>query len=81
CLPVLPGVLEVAAAGVRTSAHRAAKVPAPDIDPVTLAILQDPQTSGGLLASVPPEAVAPLVAAGWTRVGEVVPGLGRVIVV
>lgn len=80
CLPVLPGVLEVAAAGVRTSAHRTAKGSAHDIDPVTLAILQDPQTSGGLLASVPPEAVAPLVAAGWTRVGEVVTGDGSVIV-
>jgi selenide,water dikinase len=79
-LPLLPGVLEVVAAGVRTSAHRTAKIPAPAVDPVTLAILQDPQTSGGLLVAVSPEAVAPLLAAGWANVGEVVAGPAGVVV-
>lgn len=77
-LPVLPGALEAAAAGVRTSAHRYLKVGMNEVDPAVLAILQDPQTSGGLLAAVPRESVAALEAAGFKRIGAVRAGSGEV---
>lgn len=73
-LPLLPGALEVAKAGTRTSAHRLRPALSAPVDPELLALLQDPQTSGGLLVAVPPEAVPPLQAAGFTVVGKVVAG-------
>ena len=42
------------------------------------ALAIDPQTSGGLLASVDADDAAALVAEGWWRVGEVVDGRPRV---
>jgi selenide,water dikinase len=91
-LPALPGALDIAAAGVETggAAHNRrfvsdaleieASVPT---ELVTLA--HDPQTSGGLLAAIPPEFVAELESAlsrsdvpHW-RIGEVEPSpRGRV---
>jgi selenide,water dikinase len=64
-LPTLPGALELAAAGVETggAAHNRRFV-ARSLDvatrvPATLVTLaHDPQTSGGLLAAIPPDRVA-----------------------
>ena len=88
-LPALPGAIDLAEAGVETggAAHnRRFTAPALGavgaIDPAIVTLAHDPQTSGGLLASVPTadvEAVeADLTVAGvpcW-RVGRVVSGSG-----
>ena len=87
-LPVLPGALELARDGVATggAAHNRRFV-APalmigTIAPEALVIAHDPQTSGGLLAAVPPERVpavdAELAGAGVERwwVGRVETGKG-----
>jgi selenide,water dikinase len=77
-VPLLDGALEVAAAGVRTSAHRratphgvAAVAFAPGVAAERQALMRDPQTSGGLLAAVAPEDVASLRDAGFVVIGEV----------
>jgi selenide,water dikinase len=67
-LPLLPGVLDIAAAnrsgGLGTNrAHFSAGVDARDIAPDLLDVCYDPQTSGGLLVSVEPTQAASLVAA------------------
>jgi len=63
-IPALPGALALAAAGVETggAAHNrrfvaAALEVAPGASPSLVALAHDPQTSGGLLAAVPPDAV------------------------
>ncbi|MEZ5459835.1 MAG: selenide, water dikinase SelD [Steroidobacteraceae bacterium] len=76
-LPCLPAAIEAAARGVRTSAHRAAS----DVDArvrigagvaaCRLALLHDPQTSGGLLAAVDAGSVGALRAAGYVPVGTI----------
>ena len=74
-LPLLPAALALARNGVRSSLHRQNARLDPAIlfadavpDEAHLALLFDPQTSGGLLAAVPasaaPAALAALVAAG-----------------
>lgn len=62
-LPVLPGALELARAGVETggAAHNRRFV-APGlvlgpVAPEAVVIAHDPQTSGGLLAAIPPERI------------------------
>ena len=92
-LPALPGALELAAAGVETggAAHNrrfvapaltVAEGTAPEL--VTLA--HDPQTSGGLLAAVPPDrrdaVVAELAEAGVEHwwIGQVETGEGVALV-
>jgi selenide,water dikinase len=77
-VPLLPGALQVAVAGVRTSAHRSRPPFPAAVEAALFAVLQDPQTSGGLLVAVPVEAVPPLQAAGFTAIGKVVAGPGRV---
>ena len=86
-LPALPGALEVAAAGVETggAAHNRRFVAdaleiGPGVSPELVVLAHDPQTSGGLLAAVPPDLLdsveASLGAAGvdhW-RIGRVEPG-------
>jgi selenide, water dikinase len=68
-LPVLPGALELARAGAETdgAAHnRRFVAPALEVGavaPEAVTIAHDPQTSGGLLASVPLKAVAEVDAA------------------
>jgi selenide,water dikinase len=71
-VPVLPGAEDLAAAGMASSlapANRAAllgRIDAPKTP--RAALLFDPQTAGGLLAAVPREAAAGLVA-GLTEAG------------
>jgi selenide,water dikinase len=66
----LPGALDAAARGVRTSAHQRARLTAGSDDALQV-LLQDPQTSGGLLAAVAPSDVAALQAAGYAPIGSV----------
>jgi selenide,water dikinase len=85
-LPLYPGALAVAEAGVRTGgdarnrAYLAGRVTVDASVPAALeALAYDPQTSGGLLAAVAPESAAGadgngLAAAGFLVVGRVVAG-------
>ena len=64
-LPGLPGALDLAAAGIETggAAHNRRYVAgsldvAPNIPNEQITLAHDPQTSGGLLAAVPPDLVA-----------------------
>jgi selenide,water dikinase len=87
-LPVLPGALELARAGVETggAAHNrrfvGPSLTVGSVAPEAVTIAHDPQTSGGLLASVPLGAVARvdagLAEAGVERwwIGRVEPGEG-----
>ena len=52
-LPVLPGAEQTAAAGILSSLHRAVRNPEAAIAHPRYRLLFDPQTAGGLLASVP----------------------------
>ena len=79
-LPLYPGALEAAEAGVRTGgdarnrAHLAGRVTvAPGVPAALEALAYDPQTSGGLLAAVPPAAAGAL-GDGFTVVGRVTAG-------
>jgi selenide,water dikinase len=91
-LPLLPGALEYARAGVDFGGQRrnreqlAERVTlADDLPEEVVRVLFDPQTSGGLLISVPAENVVPLIAAltgeGWAAavVGEVWEGSDVVV--
>lgn len=78
-LPLLAGVAEAAAQGVRTGGDaRNRQAFAPMVrgsGPEALeAVAYDPQTSGGLLVSVSSTEAAELVRLGWTIVGEVTDG-------
>ncbi|MFO0451811.1 MAG: selenide, water dikinase SelD [Pseudomonadota bacterium] len=84
-VPLLEGALAAAREGVRTSAHRrpardaaAPVVVGAAVEPALHALLHDPQTSGGLLAAVPPGAVEALLDAGFVAIGEVAEGSARV---
>lgn len=77
-VPLLEGALRLARGGVRTSMHRrsgriddAALHLPPSLDAALLALLQDPQTSGGLLAAVSAADVDGLQRAGFHLVGSV----------
>jgi len=88
-LPALHGALELAAAGVETggAAHNRrfvgpALIVAPGVSDDLVVLAHDPQTSGGLLAAIPPSRLATIEAAldgrgveHW-RVGSVERGAG-----
>ena len=80
-LPLYPGALAAATAGTRTGGdprnreHLAGRVEvAPGVDLALEALCFDPQTSGGLLAAVAPDAVARARSAGFDVVGRVEAG-------
>lgn len=91
-LPILEGVVGLAAAGIvsgggtRNLEWVETALTAPGIDPVTLAVLADPQTSGGLLFGVAGErafdAATRLVDLGHAAavIGTVSEGSGRIVV-
>lgn len=75
-VPLLDGALELARAGVMTSVtpglEAAYPVTAPDhMEAARRRLLFDPQTSGGLLATVDPSDVDTLVDAGFSQIGRV----------
>jgi selenide,water dikinase len=85
-LPLYPGALEAAEAGVRTGgdarnrSHLEGRVTIAEGVPAALAALAfDPQTSGGLLAAVAPESAGALVADGFVQVGRVIDGPAHVV--
>jgi selenide,water dikinase len=85
-LPLYPSVRSLAANGVKTGGHDRNQAYlgshlVATADPLFEAIALDPQTSGGLLASVDPGAATGLVDAGWWRVGEVRTGAAGVFLV
>jgi selenide, water dikinase len=80
-LPLYPGVAAALARGVRTGGdprnreHVETHVSISDrLTPDQAAIGFDPQTSGGLLASVDPSVASELEQAGFVRIGTVVAG-------
>jgi selenide, water dikinase len=83
-LPALEGALVLARAGLETDGaghNRRFVAPALDVEPSVpaevVALALDPQTSGGLLAAVPPDAVA-TVSAALRAVGQEGWWVGRV---
>jgi len=69
-VPALPGARDLAAAGVETggAAHNRRFVAGslevdPGVPPALVTLAHDPQTSGGLLAAIPPDLVAAVEAA------------------
>ena len=83
-LPLYPGALDAAARGVRTGGdrrnrdHLIGHVQS-SATSSREALAFDPQTSGGLLATVDPDAVATLAGTGFVPIGEVTDGTARVL--
>jgi selenide,water dikinase len=79
-LPLYDGAREIADAGHRTGGDPRNRTYVgerliADIDDASIALCMDPQTSGGLLAAVPPHVAHQLVQqGGWTAVGEFADG-------
>ena len=77
-LPLYDGALRLAQSGHRTGGDARNRLYVEgritiSADDALVALCFDPQTSGGLLASVAPDSVRDLVSSGlWTRVGEFV---------
>lgn len=84
-LPLLPKVYEFASIGIvpaggkRNLNYCSSSVDTSNTDPVTLDILSDPQTSGGLLISVPSEKAETLVSKLKACGVEVAAPIGEVI--
>jgi selenide,water dikinase len=89
-VPVLPGALELARAGVfpggsqRNHGHVSHQIDWGDTDTTEQLILADAQTSGGLLIAVAPDRAAALAAALSQRgvapreIGKVTGDIGRI---
>jgi selenide, water dikinase len=88
-VPLLPEARALATSGLRTGglerneAYLEPRITWGPADAVDKALMQDPQTSGGLLICVPPGALADYLSAvdGAVHVGEVTPGTGNVVIV
>jgi selenide, water dikinase len=89
-VPLLPGARDLAAGGLRTGglerneAYLESRITWGASTPADKALLEDPQTSGGLLVAVPPPALADYLSAvdGAVHIGEVKPaGTGSVVIV
>ena len=81
-IPALPGAMEALGLGITTGGARRNERfvtelvhCAPNVSHLTSALVVDPQTSGGLLLAVPPDAVDEYLArvAGAVRIGDVLP--------
>ena len=84
-VPVIPGALELAAAGLLTSGDKSNRryvgedvALSSDLRPELASLLFDPQTAGGLLISVAEERAAPLLAALRERYADAAV-IGRVV--
>jgi len=83
-VPLLPGAAGAARAGfvpgglLANASWVEAKVRTAGVDEVTMKLLCDPQTSGGLLAAVAPESVGELLAS-CARLGVAAAAIGRVV--
>jgi selenide,water dikinase len=83
-LPLYPGAFDAAARGVRTGGdrrnreHLAGRVQV-SVTPALEALAFDPQTSGGLLATVDPDTVHTLTDSGFVAIGRVEDGAARVV--
>lgn len=82
-LPLYPSALDLAKSGVRTGGEERNRSYLDghlecSAAQVYEAIALDPQTSGGILASVDPSAAPVLTGLGWSQIGEVRPGSPRV---
>lgn len=81
-VPLYPGALDLARNGVRTGgdarnrAYLGSRLTG-DVSAEMEALVLDPQTSGGLLASVDGDRAGYLASRGWSRVGSVVSGEPR----
>lgn len=77
-IPLYMGAREAAERGVRTGGDARNRAYVDEVlvaaDEVAVALCMDPQTSGGLLASVDPSQAGRLVDLGWTRIGEFASG-------
>jgi selenide,water dikinase len=88
-VPLLPEARALASAGLRTGglerneAYLEPRITWRSADTVDKALLQDPQTSGGLLVCVPAPALAEYLSTvdGAVHIGEVTPGTGGVVIV
>ena len=89
-VPLLPDARSLAAGGLRTgglernSSYLAPLITWGPADETDKALLQDPQTSGGLLVAVPPAGLANYLSSvdGAEHIGEVTPqGTGSVVIV
>jgi selenide,water dikinase len=84
-VPLYPGALGAAEAGVRTGGdarnrdYLGGRAEVSTADGALEALAYDPQTSGGLLAAVAPAVVDELAGAGFVRIGEVSEGAGVVV--
>ncbi|MEM9779587.1 MAG: AIR synthase-related protein, partial [Pseudomonadota bacterium] len=84
-IPLLPGALDLAEAGTRSTLFEANKRRAPlDKETPRANLLQDPQTSGGLLAALPAAeaegCVSRLRSAGYhaAHIGQITQGPPRI---
>jgi selenide, water dikinase len=88
-VPLLPEARPLATSGLRTGglerneAYLASRISWGDATAVDKVLLQDPQTSGGLLVAVPAARLADYLSAveGAVHIGDVRPGTGSVVIV